>query len=253
MANDLSISKERATAVAAALETFAGKHAKGMEVEVDFDLDNKAGYMEFTITLTNAEQVAAIEKYKSLIARQIAKGTFGEEEGEEEDTPKKKPKKEVAKVAKTGKKPKAAEEPEEEEDEVTFVEEVIEALGELEDWDEKFNKHVEAALKAKQVEGPIRKALITCLGGDKELIADAEGAGINLLYLLLAMIEMEPESELTAMQTKRMEKAVEYATDDGEGDDGDDDGDDGEDDGEGDDAGEEEDDEVPVRKASRRK
>lgn len=222
---DLSITKERTAELAAALQLTAGKHAHGLEVEVDTDFDPKGGWMEVTLTFNHAGQIAAIDKFKAQIARQIKAGTFGqEEEGEEEPAPRRtkaaaakpaaKPaaKAAPAKSAKAKAKPAPEVEEEEEEEEgeeVTLQGEVLACLqGELEDFDgDKYGKHIEAALANKPT--PLDKYLGKLLD-DKDLVDAGTAANINALYLALALFEFEDEHGLLSkLQAKRLTKAGE--------------------------------------------
>lgn len=270
--NDLTISKERIATIAEQLQQVAERHGKGFEIDLDTDFDVKEGVMEVTISFTRADQAEAIEKYKTLIARQIKNGTFGQEEEKPARRDRKaEAEKEAAAPKKRPAKPAAA-------SAETTAEKIAAYLKEnVDGYLPKYDKYIADALagKATALDSHVGKLL-----DDKELMASIKEAKLSPLFVLLALFEFDAEEieiELSKMEARRLAKASEFLEsqdedededgDDTEGDDEDDedgededgededdtDGDDGDDEDEEDDAADdedEEDDEVVVTKKS---
>lgn len=236
---DLTISKERIATIAEQLQQVAERHGKGFEIDLDTDFDVKEGVMEVTISFTRADQAEAIEKYKTLIARQIKNGTFGQEE----EKPARRDRKAEAEKEAAAPKKRPAAKPAAASAETT-AEKIAAYLKEnVDGYLPKYDKYIADALagKATALDSHVGKLL-----DDKELMASIKESKLSPLFVLLALFEFDAEEleiELSKMEARRLAKASEFLeSQDEEEEDGDDEGDD-EDDEDGDDEGDDEDDE----------
>lgn len=190
----LTITKETVATVEEKLEAFATKLAKGLNVSLDSEIEPKDGYFSITVYFENPEQVAAINKAKAAIAKQVAAGTLGQE-------PEKKPRTTKPAAAKE----EAAEAP------ATVVKASVAAaiVKELGEYGVKVTaEQVQAGLAGK-VDARLAKQLAK-LVDDEDRVAEFAKKKVSLLIAALCLIEFSTKD---ATVNKLMAAAVKKVPD----------------------------------------